>query len=960
MWSIACISAILWSLGSGLGPSCCRLANGTCRHACEGASLLTIATDNVERLRFGNLIAELCPEDQDLLEFWSCINDTLEDINRGDGWFGRPCCHKPKLKKCQLACLKAQSLQDLQPACRQSDEIDFQACLEKQDLGERCCNGAQTPECYIACKGVFVDPESRRKEREIKESLDVHCSAQSPVVLDCVRNVTHAKRSQTAHQKIHCCEHAPNDRCRSTCIHVLQTLEIEQEIMEGLLAGGCDAPMLHDKLWQCFLYSSKPKLPVATKTFLPSDGAKIQCCLRATTIECQRFCLKTYGADWGSYWETFHTKCQYHPAEVDMQNCLADVDEPCELGCDDLSYCTHFNRRPTELFHSCNARSDKTAEADVRLWSQGLIRLPVMDIPVRNVSTCPPEAWKAVACTLQLKPCHRHDHASAICKDDCVDILNRCVDPSRLKEFQTPYTLCEALAPPGENPPCISLRPYLEMSKLEANVREVTHPCRAHTCNASSICILKRKCSDKDYPCSKYQCVSGCLVGEASKTIVPRGTFVSIPTLAHDSKCSMVCRCSNTGTLQDCTPQPCTGTDEPCWLGGRKYPHNTRFTVDCSDCFCDSGKVTCTAGPCSLDDTSRRKGILARGLPCSCPKDYFAVCGSNGKTYPNACLARCAGVSPDHFKIGVCFDMDPCASNPCPRNTRCIVNRKVCLVLGYDVCKQYICVSPNKNCRQEPAETVCDTKHQEHYNLCMLFKRGSSLAHFGNCEQQCQQHGLVCGIDGETYKSECEAKAQRVLVDYRGPCLTVAVQDYPEGVNDRLSYCSKVRCAPLPSKACTPTMLRGVCCPVCGSALRIGYNEKLAKHAVNAAKTDQPMTLREILERLREQVYTSECDLFGYLDLRSNIIVVVVPVTKYPTSLQVMACQKEAQKLDTLIRARSPRLLSLLSLSVFTTTAEVHEETMSSDTAGRSPGLEVSCLLALFWSMAAVYLTVPL
>ncbi|KAG0424940.1 hypothetical protein HPB47_027865 [Ixodes persulcatus] len=360
--------------------------------------------------------------------------------------------------------------------------------------------------------------------------------------------------------------------------------------------------------------------------------------------------LRNYAAD-----ELRERKNDIHAFAFTIHNkCL--VDEPCELGCDDLSYCTHFNRRPAELFHSCNARSDKTAEADVRLWSQGLIRLPVMDIPVRNVSTCPPEAWKAVACTLQLKPCHRHDHASAICKDDCVDILNRCVDPSRLKEFETPYTLCEALAPPGENPPCISLRPYLEMSKLEANVREVTHPCRAHTCNASSICILKRKCSDKDYPCSKYQCVSGkasflrCLVGEASKTIVPRGTFVSIPTLAHDSKCSMVCRCSNTGTLQDCTPQPCTGTDEPCWLGGRKY-----------------------------------------GLPCSCPKDYFAVCGSNGKTYPNACLARCAGLSPDQYKIGVCFDMDPCASNPCPRNTRCIVNRKVCLVRGYDVCKQYIC-----------------------------------------------------------------------------------------------------------------------------------------------------------------------------------------------------------------------------------------------------------------------------
>lgn len=128
----------------------------------------------------------------------------------------------------------------------------------------------------------------------------------------------------------------------------------------------------------------------------------------------------------------------------------------------------------------------------------------------------------------------------------------------------------------------------------------------------------------------------------------------------------------------------------------------------------------------------------------------------------------------------------------------------------------------------------------------------------------------------------------------------------------------------------------------------MGYNEKLAQHAVAAAKVDQPMTLKEILERLRDQVYTSECDLFGYLDLRSNIIVVIMPVTKYPTALQVTACQKEAQKIDTLIRARSPRLLSLLSLSVFTTAVELHKESLTAAAGcAWSPVLNNSVLLLM-------------
>lgn len=50
--------------------------------------------------------------------------------------------------------------------------------------------------------------------------------------------------------------------------------------------------------------------------------------------------------NWGSQtWQDFDQLCEYNPVETELINCLADVREPCQLGCKDLAYCTNFNNR---------------------------------------------------------------------------------------------------------------------------------------------------------------------------------------------------------------------------------------------------------------------------------------------------------------------------------------------------------------------------------------------------------------------------------------------------------------------------------------------------------------------------------------------------------------------------------------------------------------------------------------
>ena len=62
--------------------------------------------------------------------------------------------------------------------------------------------------------------------------------------------------------------------------------------------------------------------------------------------------------------------------------------------------------------------------------------------------------------------------------------------------------------------------------------------------------------------------------------------------------------------------------------------------------------------------------IILPGLPCNCDGTFSPVCGVNGKTYPNSCLARCTSLQEQQYESGACASKDPCHHNPCPLNTK--------------------------------------------------------------------------------------------------------------------------------------------------------------------------------------------------------------------------------------------------------------------------------------------------
>ncbi|MBT8452450.1 MAG: hypothetical protein KJO40_10825 [Deltaproteobacteria bacterium] len=247
---------------------------------------------------------------------------------------------------------------------------------------------------------------------------------------------------------------------------------------------------------------------------------------------------------------------------------------------------------------------------------------------------------------------------------------------------------------------------------------------------------------------------------------------------------------------------------------------------------CDS-RADCFAG----DECSPHGGAnVCVPFPhgCPCIGVFEPVCGSDGRTYINACEARCARV--DIVFEGMCKD-DPCALVDCAPGFVCKQGQCVpedgcrddgdcepdeicidwppaepayCVWIGCDNDEQCRpgekCVIDNI-CRAPAAVGPCDAAFPRwFYNYetsrCEMFTWGGCGGNDNNfetrehCEASCPMDTAqklsiapragvcepevfctdiylpVCGVDDETYGNACEAERAGVDVAYDGECVT--------------------------------------------------------------------------------------------------------------------------------------------------------------------------------------------
>jgi len=71
---------------------------------------------------------------------------------------------------------------------------------------------------------------------------------------------------------------------------------------------------------------------------------------------------------------------------------------------------------------------------------------------------------------------------------------------------------------------------------------------------------------------------------------------------------------------------------------------------------------------------------------------------------------------------------------------------------------------------------------------------------------------------------------------------------------------------------------------VSAGEIRILASPRMLSEATDASR---PITVSDVLEVLRLHLTVAECDVFAYLSIESDIIVLVAPVTASPTPIQV-------------------------------------------------------------------------
>jgi len=233
-------------------------------------------------------------------------------------------------------------------------------------------------------------------------------------------------------------------------------------------------------------------------------------------------------------------------------------------------------------------------------------------------------------------------------------------------------------------------------------------------------------------------------------------------------------------TLGDPLPEPTKQTlDDPLPVNPAKCavgPDAASIGMDCDESeFCELEEGTCDPPGHKTPEGSTSYGTCAPKPGMMCPKNYDPVCGCDGKNYNNPCMAGSEGVSVWY-------------GGPCKRDPSSPVTRP-----GTDdlqtATKPTWSDPPPANPSKcvvgpgAPLDSACDDAQ-----FCQLRAGQCSpdATYYGKCAVRSVMCPMlsapVCGCDGVTYDSWCEAYGKGMNVRYKGPCEEEGGEDV--GPND--------------------------------------------------------------------------------------------------------------------------------------------------------------------------------
>ncbi|KAF7247909.1 Reversion-inducing cysteine-rich protein with Kazal motifs [Varanus komodoensis] len=712
----------------GPGASCCYLAKGNlmCRDVCE--QILTSKSDSHLK-HLLQRAPEYCPETMG--EVWGCINSSLPGVlKKSDGWVGLGCCELAIVVECRQACKQASSKNDILKICRKEYENALFSCINRNEMGSVCCSYAvHHTNCREYCQAIFRT-DSSPGPSQIK-AVENYCASVSPQLIHCVNNYTQSYPMRNSTDSLYCCDRAEDYACQTACKRILMSMKTELEIVDGLIESCKTMPLPQDPLWQCFLESSRSVHPGVTLHPPPStgmDGAKLHCCSKANTstsfavrkffhlvpswsrwIYSADLCTKLYSSSWGNTqsWQEFDRFCEYNPVEVSMLTCLADVREPCQLGCRNLTYCTNFNNRSdcVEILKKCG---------DLSKFPEGHMAESICELlsPTDDLETCIPLNTYIRPSTLGnivedvTHPCNPNPcAANQLCEvnrkgcqpgEPCLPYF--CVQGCKLGEasdfivrqgtlIQVPsstdvgcYKICtcgqSGLLENCMEMHCVDLqKSCIVGGQRKSHGTSFTIDCNVCSCFAGNLICSARQClneyssDDERLPCNcADQFVPVC--GQNGRTY-PSACIARCVGLEDNQfefgSCISKDPCNPNPCLknQRCIPKPqvCLTSFEK--FGCNQYecmPRQFSCGDQLRDPVCDTDNI----------EYNNLCALHQKGKSSFC-KSVDLVCGHNGETYSNVCAAYSDRVAIDYSgpcqAVGVLSDYSTqgeCVSVTCP------------------------------------------------------------------------------------------------------------------------------------------------------------------------------------------------------------------------------------------------------------------------------------------------------